>query len=106
MSKLEEVLGAYREGKTITCGHKHYNKSNCCLANAVEWEILGEWTIKEDPKPKVKMWPAIWSQNGNCWNVTDELFASLEDAKRACDEDRCIWPAIPGADGSFEIPGE
>ena len=108
--KLEECLGAYREGKTIiSCeGYVFHNlNTGGCepLSSACERELLGEWTIKEEPKPKVKMWPALCCFNeGHYWNITGRLFASEKEAHAYCKTyKKVIWPAIPGADGSYEV---
>ena len=109
--KLEEVLGAYREGKIIISEKReHYQKCHIdgChrLASAPETELLGEWTIHETPKTKVKLWPALVQNSGNGWMVTSTLFSSDKDASHSPQLDgykKVIWPAIPGPSGEYEV---
>jgi hypothetical protein len=110
--KLEEVLPAYREGKTIISEDNiHCSITDdrlYALSVVTEKEILGEWKIKEEPKPKVKMWPALFCFDiGLYWNVTGALFATEKEAHAYCKSyKKFIWPAIQGPDGSFEVQQE
>jgi hypothetical protein len=112
--KLEECLGAYREGKTIVShdGMEYHNfeKHGCeLISGASEKELLGEWTIEEEPKPTVKMWPALLQQCSGSWVISSMLFISEEEAKHKTiisAYKKVIWPAIPGQDGAFEVPQE
>jgi hypothetical protein len=105
--KLEEVLPAYRDGKIISSGDDIYQidrvDGHKRLTAALESELLGEWTIKEEPKPKVKMWLALYRSIDNFWHVTGTLFESQKHAVKSLAYKKVIWPAIPGADGSYEI---
>ncbi len=87
--KLEEVLQAYRDGKTIVYGIYAFNiiSNQARLQNAEDFQIIGDmWTIK---KEKVKKYPVLLQRIGDSWNdfylerytVTEDLFCDFEDAK-------------------------
>ncbi len=63
--KLEEALPLYRAGKTIVSNVGgvfslgHNNKNTYYLSSAHEEELMGEWTVKEEP---IKYSVDVWTQ--------------------------------------------
>ena len=56
------------------------------------------------PKAKKKMWPALCLNSFGYW-VTDKVFPDEKQAKYILGtNDFVSWPAVPNADGSFEVP--
>jgi hypothetical protein len=98
--KLEEALPAYREGKVIvSCSRYRYTKYDPCnrISRATDHELLGEWIVVEEPKPKrvVKMSPAVCVCPRGEFYVTLGLFASEEAARKSWPE-LSMWPAKDG----------
>ena len=58
------------------------------------------------PKQKIKQWEALVQRDkGHFWRRSELLFTSEAQAKSffpTCH--RVIWPAVPNADGSYEVP--
>lgn len=82
--KLEEVLPAYREGKTIIShSDKLYQKERrngktCKLAYADEDEFMGEWEIE---KEKVKKYPVLVKSSGYFYSMSRYKFTCLKTAQ-------------------------
>ena len=56
------------------------------------------------PKQKRKLWPALCCNSFGYW-VTDKVFPDEKQARYLLGtNDFVLWPAVPNADGSYEVP--
>ena len=79
--------------------HDRYSVSNLCWF----WNYFACPLIS--PKKKRKMWPSIvrYSSSG-IFAISGVLHSSEQCAKDFEGDDFHSWPAIPGPDGSYEVP--
>jgi hypothetical protein len=55
-------------------------------------------------KQKRKLWPALVCGSDKRWLVTNDLYDSYEAVQTHLPHvEKIIWPAIPNADGSYEV---
>jgi len=80
---------------------KCFSTPKCWIAIGGAGQILTCPLIP--PKQKRKMWPAL-TKGGICFEITEQIFESEQQAKDYCDHDFISWPAVPNADGSFDVP--
>lgn len=81
-----------------------FNHQKASLEASVSGSILTCPLIP--PKQKIKQWEALVQRDkGHFWRRSELLFTSEAQAKSffpTCH--RVIWPAVPNADGSYEVP--
>ena len=75
-----------------------YNKKECSFDMKISWRI---W---EEPKPKKLMAPAFGMDPSIDMVSVVGLFTSENHAKSVLEDDFISWPAIPNADGHYEVP--
>jgi hypothetical protein len=66
-----------------------------------------DWEFYQEPKPKKLVAPALfYSDNENKrWVLSDSCFEDLETAKKYFKPTyKVVWPAVPNAQGFFEVP--
>jgi len=71
------------------------------------FEINRDWKFYQEPKPKKLVAPALfYSDNENKrWVLSDSCFEDLETAKKYFKPTyKVVWPAVPNAQGFFEVP--
>lgn len=80
------------------------NDALLCVRNGKSGYILTCPLIP--PKKNRKVWPAMVRFHfGDCWHISRQLFESETQVKEWFNRDATVlWPAIPGPDGSYEVP--
>lgn len=99
--KLEEALPLYREGRTIISrdGDNYSNRDvdgGMLIECAEEREMMGEWTVKEEPKQPRKMAQAIVRGSHEGVFVSNTLFSSEAEAIKTYNGNHISWPACDG----------
>lgn len=78
--------------------------------NESAYYIYDNWELYQEPKPKRLLAPALYQEidrDGWAWFVSHMLYSSLEEAKRDLDQHSNVrWPAIPNAQGYYEVEDE
>ena len=69
------------------------------------WSIDMGWRLYEQPKKKVLLAPALRVYDDGDYGICSSLYSSESQAKKDCvgATDQVIWPAIPNADGFYEV---
>lgn len=89
---------------------RDFGRDFCCetVENVVNLETIGKILTCPliPPKKNRKVWPAMVRFHfGDCWHISRQLFESETQAKEWFNRDATVlWPAIPGPDGSYEVP--
>jgi hypothetical protein len=66
-------------------------------------EVMTLKTLSTNDKPK-KLWPAIVTKRDGTSHFTSQLFESREEVDKLNAGQHFIkWPAIPNADGSYDV---
>lgn len=72
-----------------------------------DFEINRDWKFYQEPKPKKLVAPALFYSNNEDerWVLSDSCFEDLETAKKYFKPTyKVVWPAVPNAQGFFEVP--